>query len=121
MLQSIEDRLAGDLEDQQRDRRRQIEVLDVPLELHARVAPDLVRERLERLRETLRAERGAVQLPDERADPVRGLLLRLADLLELLTEIHEVVLVEELARDVDLEAEPEQHLCEVVMEIAGDL
>ena len=62
-----------------------------------------------------------MQVPDERADPVRRLLLRIADLLELLLQIHVVALVQKLARDIDLQAQPEEDLREVVVQIAGDL
>ena len=66
-------------------------------------------------------ERGPVQVPDQGADAIGRLLLRVADLLELRVELGEVLLVEQLARDVDLEREAEQDLREVVVEVAGDL
>ena len=53
----------------------------------AGVAADLVGERLERLRQTLRTQRRSVEVSDQRTDAVRGLLLGVADLLELLAEV----------------------------------
>ena len=57
----------------------------------------------------------------ERADPVRRLLLRLADLVELHAHIFGLTLLEELPRDIDLDGEAEQHLREIIVEVPGDL
>jgi hypothetical protein len=43
-----------------------------------------------------------VQVTDERTDPIRGLLLRVADLVELSSNLLEIALVEHLPGDVDL-------------------
>ncbi len=83
--------------------------------------PDFVGERLERLGEPLGTERRAVQVADERPDAIRGLLLGLPDLVELFRDLAQLALVHELARHVDLDRQPEQHLGQVVMEVAGDL
>jgi len=109
-----------DVEDQQRDRRWEFDLLDVVVEADAGVAADLVRERLEGFGQAGRAEGRSVQFADDRPDAVGGLLLGLLDLLELISEIIELLFVEHLACDVYLEREPEQDLREVVMEIAGD-
>ena len=62
-----------------------------------------------------------MQISDQGADAVRRLLLRLADLVELHADVFGLALLEELARDVDLDRQPEEHLREIVMEVAGDL
>ena len=103
VLERVHHALARDVEDQQGDRRRQLDVLHVVVETDAGVAAHLVGERLERFGQAGGAERGSVQVTDQRADAIGGLLLRIADLLELRVELGEILLVEELARDVDLE------------------
>ena len=85
------------------------------------IATDLVGERLECLGEPLGPQRRPVQVSDQRTDAVGGLLLGLADLLELIANRRDVVLLEELARHVDLDREPEEHLRQVVVEVPGDL
>ena len=62
-----------------------------------------------------------MQVADQRADAIGRVLLGFADLLELLARLHEVALVEQLARDVHLDREPEEHLGEVVVEVRRDL
>src|SRR5688500_15116215 len=62
-----------------------------------------------------------MQVPDERADPVRRLLLRLTDLVELEAHVVHLTLRQELACDIDLDRETEQHLSEVVVKVPGDL
>jgi len=121
VLDGVHDALACDVEHEQGDRRRQIDVLHVPMEPDVRIAPDLVRERLERVREAFGAEGRTVQVPDQRTDPIRRLLLRLTDLVQLLTHVIDIAPVQELSSDIDLEGKAEQDLGEVVMEIPGDL
>ena len=62
-----------------------------------------------------------MQIPDQRPDAIGGLLLGLPDLVELIADRRDVVLLEELPRDVDLDREPEQDLGEVVVQVPGDL
>jgi len=62
-----------------------------------------------------------MQISDERTDPIRGLLFGLTDLVELEAHVFRLTLLQELARDIDLDREPEQHLCQVIMEVPGDL
>ena len=62
-----------------------------------------------------------MQISDQGADAVRRLLLRLADLVELHADVFGLALLEKLARDVDLDRQPEEHLREIVVEVAGDL
>jgi len=110
VLHRVHHAFACDVEDQQRDRRRQVDLLDIVVEADAGVAADLVGEGLERFGQSGRAKWRSVQVADQRPDPVRGLLLGVLDLLELIAELFEVLLVEHLARYVDLEREPEQNL-----------
>jgi hypothetical protein len=62
-----------------------------------------------------------MQISDERTDPVRCLLLRMADLVELRSNVFGLTLLQQLARNIDLDRESEQHLGEVVMQVPGDL
>jgi len=56
VLDGVHDALACDVEHEQRDRGREIDVLHVPMEPDVRIASHLVGERLERLGQTLGAE-----------------------------------------------------------------
>ncbi|HET9249155.1 MAG TPA: hypothetical protein VFP13_04340, partial [Actinomycetota bacterium] len=121
VLQRVHHALARDVEHEQGDRGGKLDVLHVPVEADGRVAADLVGERLQRLGEPLRPERRTVQVSDQCSDPVGGLLLRLADLVELSRDVFDLALLEELPGHVDLDREAEQDLREIVVEIAGDL
>ena len=108
--------------DRATDRCGQGDVLHIVVEPDTGLSADLVREGLEGLGQSRRAERRAVQSPtDQRADAVGGFLFGVLDLLELRLELLEIVFVEHLACDVDLEGESEQNLCKVVVEVTGDL
>jgi hypothetical protein len=121
VLHRVHHAFAGDVIHEQRDRRRQIDVGDIPMEADRRVPADLIRERLEGFGESLCAERRSVQVSDQRADAIRRLLLRCADLVELRAHVVDLSLLEELARDVHLDREPEEDLREIVVKVAGDL
>jgi hypothetical protein len=121
VLQRVHHTFAGDVEDEKGDRGREIDVLDVSMESDRGVTTDLVGERLERLGQTLRAERGSVQVSDQRSDPVRGLLFGFTDLVELFRDVLELTLLEELPRDVDLDRKAEEHLRQIVVEVPSDL
>jgi hypothetical protein len=45
----------------------------------------------------------------------------MADLVELRTNVFRLTLLEQLACNIDLDGEAEQHLGEVIMEVTGDL
>lgn len=121
MLESIHHALARDVVHEQRDRSREVDVLHVAMEADRRIATDLIGEGLECLGEPPCAERGPMQVPDERPDPVGRLLLRVADLVELCGDVLRLALLKELASHIDLDRKPEQHLREVVVEIPSDL
>jgi hypothetical protein len=57
VFEGVHHAFASDVEDQERDRSRKVDVLDVSMEGDPRIAADLVGERFEGLRQTLRAER----------------------------------------------------------------
>jgi len=57
MLHRVHHAFTRDVEDQQRDRRRKIDLLDVVVEPDPGIAADLVREGLERFSESGRAKR----------------------------------------------------------------
>jgi hypothetical protein len=121
VLHGIHHALARDVVHEQRDRGRQVDVGDIAMEADRGILPHLVRERLECFGEPFRSERRPVQISDQGTDAVRRLLLRLTDLVELRADVVGLALLEELARNVDLDRQPEEHLREVIMEIAGDL
>jgi hypothetical protein len=121
VFQCVHHALAGDVEHEEGDRRRQVDVLNVAMEGDTRVAADLIRERLEGFGETASAEWRPVQVADQGADPVGRLLFGLSDLLELLADLGDVALLKELAGDIDLDREAEQDLRQVVVEVSGDL
>jgi hypothetical protein len=103
VLDRVHDALARDVEDEQRDRRGELDVLHVPVEPDVRVTSDLVGERLERLCETSRAEGRTVQVAYQRTDPIRRLLLRFADLLELHADVIDIALIQQLSGDIHLQ------------------
>ena len=83
VLERVHHRLAGDVVDEQRDRRGKRELVDVGEEADARPAADVFREALQRLGQAGASERRAVQVTDERTHELVRLILRLADLLEV--------------------------------------
>ena len=121
MLERIHHALAADVVHEQRDRGRQIDVLHVAMEADRGIPTDFVGEGLERLGEPSRPEGGSMQIPDERADPIGCLLLRVTDLVELSGDVFCLSLLEELPGDVDLDREPEEHLREIIVEVPRDL
>ena len=121
VLHRVHHAFPGDVVHEQCDRGGQIDVGDIAMEADRGILADLVRERLECFGEPPRSERGSMQISDQGADAVRRLLLRLADLVELHADVFGLALLEELARDVDLDRQPEEHLREIVVEVAGDL
>jgi len=70
VLHRVHHAFARDVEDQQGDRRWEVDLLDVMVEADAGVAADLVREGLERFSKPGGAEWRTVQLTDHRANPV---------------------------------------------------
>jgi hypothetical protein len=85
------------------------------------IPADFIGERFEGFREPLRPQRGSVEVSDQRPDPIRRLLLRLADLVELRAHVVGLSLLEQLAGHVDLDRQAKEHLREIVMEVARDL
>ena len=121
MLEGVHHTLAGDVIHEQRDRGWEIDVLDVAMEADRRIAANLLGERLERFREPLGPQRGPMQISDKGTDPVGRLLLRMTDLVELRSHIFRLTLLQQLACDIHLDGEAEQHLSEIVVEVPGDL
>jgi len=70
MLHRVHHAFARDVEDQQGDRRWEVDLLDVMVEADAGVAADLVREGLERFSKPGGAEWRTVELTDHCTDPV---------------------------------------------------
>jgi hypothetical protein len=87
VLQRVHDSFARNVVQQQRDRGRHLDLLDVTVEPDARIATHFIGERLERLGQALGAERRSVKVPDQCPDAIRGVLLRLPDLLKLSREL----------------------------------
>ena len=83
VLERIHHSLSGDVVHEQRDRRRQIDVLDVAMEADRGIPADFVGEGFERLGEPFRSEWGTMQISDQRSDAIGRLLLRVTDLVEL--------------------------------------
>src|SRR5439155_720344 len=108
-------------EQEEGDRGGEVHVLHVAVELNVGFTPDLIGEGLQGLGQALGAQRRTVQISDQRADAIGGVLLGLADLVELVADLRQVALLEKLPRDVDLNRKAEQHLRQVVVEVAGDL
>jgi hypothetical protein len=70
VLERVHDRLARDVEDQQRDRRRQGHLLDIEVVVDVGIPPHFVGERLQRLGQALRAQGRPVQVADQRPDAI---------------------------------------------------
>jgi hypothetical protein len=121
VLEGVHHSLASDVVHEQRDRGGELDVLDVAVEADRGITPYFVGKGLECFCETLRPQWRTMQISDERTDPVRRLLLRVTDLVELHSHVVRLTLLQQLAGNVDLNGESEQHLGEVVMEVPGDL
>jgi len=121
VFEGVHHALASDVIHEQGDGGRELDVLHVAMEADRGIATDLIGERFERLRESFRPQRGSMQVSDECTDPIRRLLLRLADLVELHADVVRLPLLEQLPRDINLDGQPEQHLGEIVMEVSSDL
>src|SRR3990170_2196781 len=91
------------------------------MDTHVRVSGSLSDEAVERLGQAGAAERRTVQVPDEGSDAIRGPVLRLLDLLERELGLVELACRQMPSGDVDLDREPEQVLCKVVVQERCDL
>jgi len=121
VFQSVHDSFASDVIHEQRDGSGELYVRHVAMEADGGIAADLLGEGFERLRKSLRPQRGSVQISDECPDAVRRLLLRMTDLVELRSDVFRLPLLQELTRDINLDGESEQHLREVIVKVSGDL
>jgi len=121
VLERVHHGLASVVVEEQRDRRRELDLLDVGVEPNVGLAPDLDEESMDRFLETGAPERRSVQFSGQGANAIGGSVLRVLDL-----EQHALGLVD-LARfqvppcNIDLDREAEQKLREVVVEEGGDL
>jgi hypothetical protein len=103
VLDRVHDAFARDVEDEQSDRRGELDVLHIPVEPDVGITPDLVGERLERLGQTSGAEGRTVQVADQRTDPIRRLLLRFADLVELHADVIDIAFIQQFSGDIHLQ------------------
>jgi len=81
VLECVHHGLASVVVQQQRDRSRHVDLVDVGVELDV-VPRNVHQEAPDRLPQACTTERRSVQLSDQGANPVRGSVLRLLDLKE---------------------------------------
>jgi hypothetical protein len=121
VLERVHHRLTGVVVQQERDRSRHIDLGDVGVEPHLRLARHLRKESLDRLSQPSAPERRSVQVTDQRADPIGRLVLRLLDLGGRLLSVVDPPSIEVLTCHVHLDRESEQQLSQIVVQERSDL
>jgi hypothetical protein len=115
MLERVHHAFAGDVVHEKGDRRRQLDLGDVGVEVDVGIPGDLEDEALKRIRQACPPERRSVKVSNQGADAIRCPRLRVLDFLERALCFTDLPRREMPPRDVNLKGELEEELSEVVV------
>jgi len=121
VLERVRGCLAGDLVDEELDRRGKRNLDHVGADARGSTPAHVIREALDRFGQTPAADGRSMQVPDEGTDHVGGLLLGLEDTVQVPGDRIDLSQLEPFLGHLDLKGEAEELLGEIVVEVAGDL
>jgi hypothetical protein len=103
VLERVHHSLARDVVQQQRDRGREVDLLDVGVEPDVGLSSGLCDEAAEGFPKSRATQRRSVQVADQRTDPIGRAVLRLLDVGKHFLGLGHLARVEVPTRDVDLD------------------